>query len=87
MVSFTLITSNNHELAEFRRLIPDFIEFDHQALELDEVQTLDLDQIVRHKALQAYNLIGKPVVVVDVAAGIDKLKIYQAPSLSILLMN
>lgn len=37
----------------------------HQKIDLDEIQSLDLKKIVKHKARQAYDLIKKPVVVED----------------------
>lgn len=41
-------------------------ELAHQKLELDEVQSLDIQTITKHKLLQAYDLIKKPVIVEDV---------------------
>lgn len=37
----------------------------HQKIDLDEIQSLDLKKIVKHKVRQAYDLIKKPVVVED----------------------
>jgi non-canonical purine NTP pyrophosphatase (RdgB/HAM1 family) len=39
----------------------------HRNIDLDEIQSLDLKEIVEHKAKQAYSLINTPVVVDDVA--------------------
>jgi len=49
------------------------VELQHTKLELDEVQSVDLDEIVRHKVLQAYERIGQPVLVEDVALGFEAL--------------
>lgn len=49
------------------------IPLEHQKLELDEIQSTSLETIVDHKVRQAYQLIKKPVLVEDVALGIDAL--------------
>lgn len=43
------------------------IEIDHQKVDLDELQSLDLHEVVEHKVKQAYDLIQKPVLVEDVS--------------------
>jgi len=40
---------------------------DHRKLDLDEIQSLDLKEIVEHKVRQAYEKIKKPVIVEDVS--------------------
>jgi non-canonical purine NTP pyrophosphatase (RdgB/HAM1 family) len=39
----------------------------HHAIELNEIQSLDLEEVVRHKALEAYALVQHPVLVEDVS--------------------
>jgi XTP/dITP diphosphohydrolase len=39
----------------------------HQKLDLDELQSLDLDEVVQHKVRQAYDIVKKPVLVDDVS--------------------
>ena len=39
---------------------------DHIKIELDEIQSLDLKEIIRHKVRQAYAWVQKPVLVEDV---------------------
>ncbi len=43
------------------------IPVDHQKVDLPEIQSLDLREIVEHKARGAYAIIGKPVLVEDTA--------------------
>lgn len=43
------------------------IELDHQKVELDEIQSTDLHEIVEHKLRQAYKVCSKPVLVEDVS--------------------
>lgn len=40
---------------------------DHQAIELDELQSTDLHVIVEHKLRQAYDVMKRPVLVEDVS--------------------
>lgn len=40
---------------------------EHVKIDLDEIQSLDLHEIVRHKVRQAYAVVGKPVLVEDVS--------------------
>ena len=40
---------------------------DHIKIDLDEIQSLDLRAVVRHKMLQAYAKVDRPVLVEDVA--------------------
>lgn len=40
---------------------------EHIKLDLEEIQSLDLEEIVKHKVRQAYEKIGKPVIVDDVS--------------------
>jgi inosine triphosphate pyrophosphatase len=49
------------------------IPLDHQKVDLDELQSMSLDEIVEHKVKQAYELIQAPVLVEDVALGFEAL--------------
>ena len=49
------------------------ISLEHQKVDLDEIQSTSLDEIVTHKVKQAYDIIGKPVLVEDVALGFTAL--------------
>lgn len=40
---------------------------DHLKVDLDEIQSLDLKEVVRHKMLQAYAQVQRPVLVEDVS--------------------
>lgn len=43
------------------------IELEHRSVDQDEIQSLDLETVVEHKARQAYKLVGGPVLVEDVS--------------------
>ena len=68
-----LITGNPHKLVELQRMLPPSIEVEHRKLELDEIQSLDLHEIVRHKLREAYKKMKAPVMVEDVSAELASL--------------
>ena len=72
MPIITVVTSNKEKLAELTRLMPTSLKFTHQALDLPEIQSNDLYEIIKDKAHRAYQAIGGPVIVEDVAAGLNK---------------
>lgn len=43
------------------------VTFERVDMDLDEIQSLDLREVVEHKVLQAYKMIKKPVIVEDTA--------------------
>ena len=51
--------------------MPVEVDFTHQAIDLEELQSFDSAEIIRHKLQQAYDIIKGPVVVEDVSAGFD----------------
>lgn len=59
------ITGNPNKAALFSEKIG--IKVPHAKLDIDEIQTLTSDEIVEHKARQAYSQLGKPVLVEDVS--------------------
>lgn len=68
-----LVTGNVHKLEEWRRLLPVDIEIESLDIDLTEIQSIDPEEIVADKAKRAYEQVGKPVVVEDVSAGLEKL--------------
>lgn len=66
-MKITLITGNLGKVEEVNRylgVMPQ-IEIDHQSLDLEEIQSLDIEEIVKDKAMHAYEKIGIPVLVED----------------------
>lgn len=49
------------------------IPLEHQKVDLDEIQSTSLDEIVEHKVRQAYEITKKPVLVEDVALSFEAL--------------
>ena len=67
--SLTFITSNKNKANQVARYLS--FPVTHVALELSEVQSLDLREIVSHKVREAYVHIEKPVLVEDVSLTFD----------------
>ena len=68
-----LVTGNQNKLEEWRRQLPSDIEIDSIDVDLPEIQSIDPEEIMADKAKRAYEATGKPVVVEDVSAGLEKL--------------
>lgn len=71
MKQVTFITGNAkkaHFLAKYLD-----IELEHKKLDLDEIQSLDLKEVVHHKVREAYKHIKKPVLVEDVSLEISSM--------------
>lgn len=68
-----LVTGNPHKLKEWQQIIPKDIAMDIADIDLEEIHSDDAEEIVRDKARRAYEVVGKPVVVEDVSAGLEKL--------------
>lgn len=66
-----IVTTNKNKLAE----INEILGTNHKVSKVDipEIQTQDLDQLITHKAKEAYQRIGKPVLVEDVSLAIKSL--------------
>ena len=59
------VTSNPHKLREFRKILE--IPIEHLELELDEIQTTNMESLLKHQLRQAYKEIQKPLLVEDTA--------------------
>lgn len=68
-----VITGNLHKLKELKAILPVELDIRHKKLDLVEVQSLDLHEIVSHKLREAYKLVKAPVIVEDVSAGLASL--------------
>lgn len=68
-----LITGNGHKLKELEAILPKELKLASCKLDLDEIQSLDLHQIVERKLEQAYAIMKDPVIVEDVSAELESL--------------
>lgn len=63
MYSITFITGNQKKADYLAKYLG--LEVLHEKVDLDELQSLDLREIVEHKVRQAYEKVGSPVIVED----------------------
>lgn len=59
------VTGNQNKADYLSKLLG--IKLEHQKIDLDELQTLDMKKLVEHKAKQAYEIAKRPVLVEDVS--------------------
>ncbi|MFA6383501.1 MAG: non-canonical purine NTP pyrophosphatase, partial [Parcubacteria group bacterium] len=65
MKKITFITGNQSKADYLANYLG--LPIDHVKIDLDEIQSLDLKEIVTHKVRQAYQKVKKPVIVEDVS--------------------
>lgn len=68
-----LVTGNPNKLKEWQKILPADISMETADVNLTEIQSDNPEEIITDKARRAYKAIGKPVVVEDVEAGLEKL--------------
>ena len=73
MKQIFLVTGNPNKLKEWQQILPPEITMDIADVDLIEIQSVDPEEIITDKARRAYKIVGKPVVVEDVEAGLEKL--------------
>lgn len=71
MIKPIFITGNQSKADYLSRLLG--IQLEHRKLELDEIQSLSLDEIAIYKVKQAYDIVKKPVLVEDQSLGLNAL--------------
>jgi len=49
------------------------IEIDHRKIDVEEIQSSDIKEVAKDKALKAYEIVGQPVLVDDVSLEFDAL--------------
>jgi inosine triphosphate pyrophosphatase len=85
MENLTFITGNQFKADKLAEYLD--IPIAHQKLDLDEIQSLDVTKIVEHKVRQAYDLLGKPVLVEDSALSFDALNGLPGPFIKFFVEN
>ena len=85
MKNLTFITGNQNKadkLAEYLDL-----PINHQKLDLDEIQSLDVKKIVEHKVRQAYEILKTPVLVEDSSLSFEALNGLPGPFIKFFVDN
>ena len=77
------VTSNLGKLREAEKVLGCSLR--HRALDIDEVQSLDLETVVRHKARSAHGRLGEPVMVEDTSLELAGLAGFPGPLIRWLL--
>lgn len=70
-MKITFATGNQHKAAKTAQLLGR--EIDHEKVNLDELQTVNLTELAEHKVRQAYDSLQRPVIVDDYGLGFDSL--------------
>ncbi len=71
------VTSNLGKLREAEAVLG--LALEHHALDIDEIQSLDLGEVVRHKAAEAHRRLGRPVLVEDTSLELAGLAGFPGP--------
>lgn len=66
-----LVTGNKNKVKEFEYILGFKIE--NIDLELEEIQSIDVEEVARHKARNAYNILKKPVITEDTGLYFEEL--------------
>jgi len=69
-----LITGNPGKLKELQALAPKRLDIASHSLDLPEIQSLDVREVVEDKVRRAYEQMHAPVIVEDVSTGLDALQ-------------
>jgi len=87
MQELFLVTGNANKLKEWQQIIPSTISIDIADIDLTEIQSVDPEEIITDKACRAFEVVGKPVVVEDVEAGLEKLNGLPGPFIKFFLQK
>jgi non-canonical purine NTP pyrophosphatase (RdgB/HAM1 family) len=82
---FVLVTGNRGKIAEARMVIGEDLEA--IALDLPEIQSLDLGEILREKAEEAWRRIGRPLVIEDVSLELAAFNGFPGPLIKWMLQS
>ncbi len=79
------ITGSADKALYFSKLLG--IDIPHKNIELDEIQSMNLKEIVRQKMRRAYRLVGHPVLVEDVSLEFEALNGLPGPFVKFFVKN
>jgi len=65
------VTGNHQKLKEFEEILG--IKLKHSDLDLDEIQSIEAEEVAEHKARQAYDILKEPVMVEDTGLYFEEL--------------
>ena len=73
MQTITIVTGNQGKVRELEAMAGGRLDFAMRKLDLAEIQSMDLEEIVKDKLQRAYEQVKGPVIVDDVSAGLENL--------------
>lgn len=84
-LDFVVVTTNKNKLSEINQIL----KSNHKLskIEIPEIQSLDLDEVITEKAKAAYEKIRKPVLVEDISLEIPSLKGLPGPFVKFFLQS
>jgi XTP/dITP diphosphohydrolase len=65
----TFITGNKNKVREFEQMLE--VKLENEPMELDEIQSTNVEDVSIHKAHQAYEILKQPVIVEDTGLYIE----------------
>lgn len=71
MADLVFITGNQHKADQYSRLLARSLS--HQKVDLEEIQSKNIEEIARHKIEQAYSIVSRPVIIDDFGFCMDGL--------------
>lgn len=77
-MKITLVTGNPHKATEIQKIFPE-VELNTQPFEAPEIQSLNLSEIVAHKAQQAQVALRTAVLVEDISLEFGALNAFPGP--------
>lgn len=78
MAKITIVTGNPNKAKEIASIL-DGLEVDFQSFDIPEIQSFELEEIVRHKAQAAFLAAHGPVIVEDVSFQVEALGNFPGP--------
>lgn len=85
LADLVFVTSNLAKVREAESVLG--CPLDHRALDLDEIQSLDLELVTRRKAMSAFERLGTPVLVEDTSLELGGLGGFPGPLVRWLLAS
>ncbi|MCH9647402.1 MAG: non-canonical purine NTP pyrophosphatase [Deltaproteobacteria bacterium] len=80
-----LVTGNRSKAEEARRILG--IELDYAAIDLPEIQSLELEDVLKAKGNEAWNRLRRPIVVDETGLELDALNSFPGPLIKWLLQS
>lgn len=61
----TFLTGNQNKLKEAQAILGDSVELTNKSVDLDEIQSTSVEEVIKHKVAEAYKILKKPCIAED----------------------